>query len=70
MEEAFLLRPTQALGQALARKQVRVGHGTKDGRPQKVSLDEVVQLEMLARAARLAASAAGTMIPRSYTLAR
>lgn len=63
-----MLRPAQALGQALERERVRVEHGTKGGRRREVSLDEVVQIEVLARAANLAVSASGTMIPRRYTL--
>lgn len=68
VEESFLLRPVQALRQALERERVRVEHGTKGGRPREVSLDEVVQVEVLSRAADLAVSASGTMIPRKYTL--
>lgn len=70
VEESFLLRPGQALAEALGRYAIRVEHGTKGGRPRDVGLDEVVQLEVLSRAARHAASPSSTLIPRRYTLAQ
>lgn len=67
-EEAILARPCMALEDALARAAVRIEHGTKGGRPRDVLIDDVVQIDVFARAAMLARAPSATMIPANRTL--
>lgn len=67
-EEACLLRPRVALNQALTTGKVLIEHGTKGGRPRELVVETVVQIAVLNRAAELAESPNGTMIPPDRSL--
>lgn len=68
VEEAFLFRPGKGLLEAVDRLYVHLDVGTKGGRPRDVQLDELVQLDVLLRAASKATGPGETLIPKSYTL--
>jgi len=68
VEESFLLRPEHALREAITRGAVGVTHGTKGGRARTVTVEDVVQIDVLTRASSLVVRSGGTMIPAKYTL--
>lgn len=68
VEESFLYQPVRGLQEALDRAAIHLSRGTKGGRGRDVGLEDVVQLDVLERAAALAVSKDGSMIPREYSL--
>ena len=70
VEESWLARPVQLLNQALDKEQLRIEHGTKGGRTRDVPLTDLMQLDVLMRAAPLAKHDKSSMIPSTHTLAQ
>lgn len=68
VEEAMLFRPGKGLKEAMDRLQVHLDVGTKGGRPRDVPLDEIVQLDVLIRAASRVPNPSETLIPKKYSL--
>ncbi|MEW5891348.1 MAG: integrase domain-containing protein [Pseudomonadota bacterium] len=68
VEEAMLFRPGKGLKEAIDRLHIHLDTGTKGGRPRDVQLDEIVQLDVLIRAASKAPSPNETLIPKKYSL--
>ena len=70
VEESWLARPVQLLNQALDKEHLRIEHGTKGGRARDVPLTDLMQLDVLMRAAPLAKHDKSSMIPSTHTLAQ
>ena len=70
VEEAWLARPVELLNQALDREVLRIEHGTKGGRARDVPLTDLMQLDVLMRAASLAKHDKSSMIPFTHTLSQ
>ena len=68
VEESWLARPVELLNQALDREVLRIEHGTKGGRSRLVPVSELLQIDVLLRAASHARSDRSSMIPASHTL--
>jgi len=67
-EESMLLRPKQALIEATNKLELQIVHGTKGGRLRQIQLDDIVQLDVLTRAASAVPEKYTTLIPAKYTL--
>ena len=68
VREAWMAHPVTLLEQALDGELMRIDRGTKGGRPRDVPVTDLVQLDVLLRAADLARGANASLIPLKYTL--
>ncbi|HCA27204.1 MAG TPA: Fis family transcriptional regulator [Betaproteobacteria bacterium] len=70
VEESMCYQPIRGVIEALDRAAINVSKGTKGGRGREVGLEDVVQIDVLERAANLAVDHNRSMIPGEYSLER
>ena len=68
VREAWMAHPITLLEQAIDGELMRVDRGTKGGRPRDVPVTDLVQLDVLLRAAELSRGPSASMIPLKYNL--
>ncbi|MDE3022631.1 MAG: integrase domain-containing protein [Pseudomonadota bacterium] len=68
VEESMCYQPYKGLKEATTKANILIDKGTKGGRQREVTIDDIVQFDVLTRAAGFATGPNESMIPKVFTL--